>query len=269
LSNSEIKMTTPVKYKALDKTMKLAAELGTRGDMITVYWLKFYAVQEAMKIDSKANECRSWLIGQMDALEQIKKSNPDTPQIHNEQQGKKAIELRALTMFAAADKVDREMGYGKVLVKRYFSAAIMMESLRVFGEASDDFETKIKYAKWRATHIHSRLSQGQQPDPVFDDQEDELLNEQFDDDAELEAPEDPVPTAPTPSFAPPTPITPFVEPVAAPRGNSGGFVPSDENKSRAQKLAKFAVSSLDYDDVPGAIGNLKRAMALLETGAEQ
>ena len=111
-----------------------------------------------------------------------------------------------------------------------------------------------------------------------------MLNEQFDgkisfgsyrlktclpDDAELEAPEDPVPTAPTPSFAPPTPITPFVEPVAAPRGNSGGFVPSDENKSRAQKLAKFAVSSLDYDDVPGAIGNLKRAMALLETGAEQ
>ena len=70
-----------------------------------------------MKIESKAPECRSWLIAQMDALEQIKKSNPDTAQILNEQQGNKAIELRALTMFAAADKVDREMGYGKVLVK--------------------------------------------------------------------------------------------------------------------------------------------------------
>ena len=30
----------------------------------------------------------------------------------------------------------------------------MMESLKVFGEVSEDFETKIKYAKWRATHIH-------------------------------------------------------------------------------------------------------------------
>ena len=54
-------MATPAKYKALDKTMKLAAELATRGDVITVYWLKFFAVQEAMAIDSKSPECRSWL----------------------------------------------------------------------------------------------------------------------------------------------------------------------------------------------------------------
>ena len=30
----------------------------------------------------------------------------------------------------------------------------MMEALKVFGEIKADFETKIKYAKWRATHIH-------------------------------------------------------------------------------------------------------------------
>ena len=54
-------MATPAKYKALDKTMKLAAELATRGDVITVYWLKFFAVQEAMTIDSKSPECRNWL----------------------------------------------------------------------------------------------------------------------------------------------------------------------------------------------------------------
>merc|ERR1719285_45353 len=191
------------------------------------------------------------------------------------QMEKKAIELRSLTMFAAADKVDREMGYGKVLVKRYFSAAIMMESLKVFGEVSEDFETKIKYAKWRATHIHSRLSQGQQPDPVFDDQEDELLNEDLDEDILLQPPEDPVPSQ-MPQFQPEAiPQVPIVpepayipepEPVAAPR--TTGFVPSDAQKSRSQKLAKFAVSSLDYDDVPGAIDNLKKALSLLQTGQE-
>ena len=56
----------------------------------------------------------------MDGLEKIKKSNPEAKEIHTEATGKKAIELRALTMFAAADKVDREMGYGKILVKVSF-----------------------------------------------------------------------------------------------------------------------------------------------------
>ena len=62
------------------------------------------------------------------------------------------------------------------------------------------------------------------------------------------------------------------KPQAAPRsaGPSGlsGFVPSTDNIARAQKLSKFAVSSLDYEDIPSAIDNLEKALRLLKTGSE-
>ena len=53
----------------------------------------------------------------MDALERIKKEHADLDAITNESAGRATLELRALTLFAAADKIDREMGYGKNLVK--------------------------------------------------------------------------------------------------------------------------------------------------------
>ena len=56
------------------------------------------------------------------------------------------------------------------------------------------------------------------------------------------------------------------KPQAAPR--SSGFAPSSDNIARAQKLSKFAVSSLDYEDIPSAIGNLEKALRLLKTGSE-
>ena len=35
-----------------------------------------------------------------------------------------------------------------------------MESLKVFGEMDEGMLTKIKYAKFRATHIHSKMMKG-------------------------------------------------------------------------------------------------------------
>ena len=59
------------------------------------------------------------------------------------------------------------------------------------------------------------------------------------------------------------------KPQAAPRqSGSSGFVPSTDNIARAQKLSKFAVSSLDYEDIPSAIDNLEKALRLLKTGSE-
>ena len=89
---------------------------------------------------------------------------------------------------------------------------MLMESLKVFGEMDEGMITKIKYAKFRATHIHSKmmkgldenrthfrlddwsryesllngyfhLSKGEQPDPPFDDSTED----------EIEDPSDPVP----------------------------------------------------------------------------
>ena len=55
-----------------------------------------------------------------------------------------------------------------------------MECLKVFGEIGEDFAEKIKYAKWRATHIHSKLMKGETPDPVFEPDDEGILKKGWD-----------------------------------------------------------------------------------------
>ena len=58
-----------------------------------------------------------------------------------------------------------------------------------------------------------------------------------------------------------------VAPVLAPA--TGQFPSlSMEQISRAQKLCKFAVSSLDYQDSKTAVENLNKALFLIQTGQE-
>ena len=69
----------------------------------------------------------------------------------------------------------------------------------------------------------------------------------------------PAAPAPTPRLS----VAPA--PVAAP-----GQFPSlsMEQISRAQKLCKFAISSLDYQDSKTAVENLNKALYLIQTGQE-
>jgi len=55
---------------------------------------------------------------------------------------------------------------------------------------------------------------------------------------------------------PPSPASPSNQPNAA-------YQPSFENVEKAQKCAKFAVSALQFDDIPYAIENLREALKLL------
>jgi len=273
----------PQQYAALSKLLSTAKMFEARKDFVTVYWIRFHCVQEAMSIDSKSPECRKWLMTQMDWLEKLKKSDSSNEAITTELVGQSHMEQRGLGMFAVADRLDRQGEYGKNIVKTYFTSAMLMESLKVFGEMDEGMITKIKYAKFRATHIHSKMMKGEQPDPPFDDSTE---------DDEIEDPSDPVPdlgnvqinTQPTTyvpepqqptHYQPPQQPTqsyqpePYQQPQAAPRqSGSSGFVPSTDNIARAQKLSKFAVSSLDYEDIPSAIDNLEKALRLLKTGSE-
>ncbi|KAL6074785.1 Vacuolar protein sorting-associated protein vta1 [Balamuthia mandrillaris] len=46
-------------------------------------------------------------------------------------------------------------------------------------------------------------------------------------------------------------------------GASKGYVPTEENLEAASKFARFAVSALQFEDVPYAISNLQKALAHL------
>jgi len=81
-----------------------------------------------------------------------------------------------------------------------------------------------------------------------------------------------------PQYFPPQPVQ-QPPPTAAPRATNN-FIPppsgsggvgvklSVEQISKAQKLCKYAVSSLDYDDLESAILNLNKALHLCQTGQE-
>ncbi len=76
-------------------------------------------------------------------------------------------------------------------------------------------------------------------------------------------PEGPMTTPPQSFVSAPLPQPPPVVQAPAPAAQLG---PTEI--ARAQKLCKFASSSLDYDDVPGAVEFLGKAMKLLTTGKE-
>ena len=58
-------------------------------------------------------------------------------------------------------------------------------------------------------------------------------------------------------------------PVQVPDQATGGYPTlSFDQISKAQKLCKFAISSLDYQDSKTAIENLNKAMYLIQTGKE-
>lgn len=65
------------------------------------------------------------------------------------------------------------------------------------------------------------------------------------------------PIDPAPTVVAPSPIAPV-----------SGFCPNQAQKDKASKNAKYAVSSLTYDDVPGAISFLQKSLRLLQTGQE-
>ena len=65
---------------------------------------------------------------------------------------------------------------------------------------------------------------------------------------------------PAPRAPPPVP--------AAPPAAGGYPTLSYDQISKAQKLCKFAISSLDYQDSKTAVENLNKALYLIQTGQE-
>ena len=66
------------------------------------------------------------------------------------------------------------------------------------------------------------------------------------------------PAAPAPPLAALSLTTPGATPTLSP-----------EQITRAQKLCKFAISALDYQDSASAVENLTKALNLVRTGQEQ
>ncbi|XP_012674579.1 vacuolar protein sorting-associated protein VTA1 homolog isoform X2 [Clupea harengus] len=297
-------MSLPPQLKAIQHHLRTAQEHEQR-DPAVAYYCRLYAMQAGMKLDSKTPECRKFLVKLMDQLETMKNALGNHESITQEIVGHAHIENYALKMFLYADNEDRSGRFHKNMIKSFYTASLLVDVLSVFGELSEENIQHRKYARWKATHIHTCLKNGETPQPGPIGMDGEQYDDMFstEDGPSAQAPSSPPPPGYTPDQGPPTSnfnniqISPGAhapantpaelpssaepeKPVPVPRSmavvdpslmntsQQGDVRLTAEDFTRAQKYCKYAGSALQYEDVTTAIQNLQKALKLLATGKE-
>lgn len=172
--------------------------------------------------------------------------------------------------------------------------------LKTFGELDQETQQKVKYAKFKAADIIKALKEGRKPtpgppggDPLDEaanlEQQGDTGNPAVQDQPRIiqvvqpiqqhfpETPSIPPPVQPqhlnaTAPAAKPQPV-PLQQHYASitleqPQSVTGPSVPFNEDAfkamAQAQKLSKFAISALQYEDIPTALDNLQKAIETLK-----
>jgi len=284
----------PPSLKAISHYLKLAIEHDSR-DPVVGYWARLFALQAGLKLSKKEPDEQKFLIGVMDFLENYKKQNAGNEAISNEVVAQAHLENYALKLFQYADKNDRASNFNKNVVKAFFSAGQIYDVLQTFGDLTDEAEQNRKYAKWKATYIHTCLKNGETPiaGPMATEGEegfDTITPQPSSEPAEEPASggwyqpspgmsgsdlNDTMKRAPSPPKEPeksPGGFKPFNGSSSTgatyyPESVSGPILPA-EIMVKAQKYCKYAGSALNYEDVPTAIENLQKALMVLQTGRD-
>lgn len=266
----------PPSLKGIAYFIKVATEHENRDPVIS-YWTRLNALQNGMKLDRKSKESLGVLMPLMDWLEKEKSVLKENEAVTNEVVASAHIENYAIKLFSYADREDRAANFNKNVVKAFYTAGILFDTLEVFGELTPENKHMRKYSKWKAAYIHNCLKNGQTPTPG------PAANQEFDD-AEEEDEEDPSlrPTIPPSNddggataatsqlppihHQPPPPAA--VPPPMQPPPSTPRDIVDPAVTTKAQKYCKYASSALDYDDKNTAIDNLTKALNLLTQGHE-
>jgi len=292
----------PPNLKQIQHYLKTAIEHDKR-DPVVSYYCRLYALQYGMEIDKTNPDCRKFHVALMDYLEKTKKEN-DIEAIHNEVVGQAHMENYALKVFLYADNEDRAARFNKNVVKSFYSAGMLFDTLSVFGEISEDIDKNRKYAKWKAAYIHKCLKNGEMPTPG-------PMQEEGDEDGALGggppigfeqpgpsgyqprpsatnslnlpgnslSPENPSSGAHAPPSTPqeprhsqpspqPSPVQHAASTDWVPPQNAGAAPLGAGEYQRAMKYCKYASSALQYEDSQTAIDNLTKCLKLLTTGKD-
>lgn len=282
----------PAPLRGIQHYLKIAATHDQR-DPIVSYWCRLYAFQTGLKVTPKTSQGTLFLSKLMDWLEATKKEMADNEAITNDVAAQAHLENWALKLFLYADKNDRASNFGKNVIQSFFTAGMLYDILTMFGELSEEATQNRKYAKWKATYIHNCLKNGETPVPgPIDNPEggEENTGGLEDDNTHGTMPsipvpqdrrtsEDDVPSLPKsnpydPSLIPPTSSQASgsqvynPEPYSSTPQTEDGAELTLEHMDKARKFIKWAGSALNYDDVPTAVENLRKALHLLTTGQE-
>ncbi|KAK4055700.1 hypothetical protein OIV83_000246 [Microbotryomycetes sp. JL201] len=161
----------PPELKALSPYLARAKELATVEPVIS-YWCTYYALQQAIEIESKDADSNAYLLSLMDKLEQaslalpwMKEQLKDKDTVTDDAAASAYVENFAIKVFAQADNEDRAGKSSRMTAKKFLAAANFLEILGVFGDMSGEISEKIKYSKWKASDISKSLREGKKPTP--------------------------------------------------------------------------------------------------------
>jgi len=263
----------PPSLKSIQHFLKLASEHDTRDPVIS-YWSRLTALQTGLTLDKSSKEALAVLLPLMDWLEKEKSDNQENEAIAHEVVASAHVENYAMKLFLAADKADRAANFGKNVVKCFYSAGILFDVMQTFGPLTPENAHYRKYAKMKAAYIHNCLKNGETPiaGPLADGDDDDENEDQEEHQNDIPPASVNPPYAPPSAPAPaPTP-TPAVAPamsnmsISTPTGATATL--SYDKVAKAQKLCKYAISALDYQDTKTAVENLTKALHLVQTGEE-
>ncbi|KAI8369720.1 Vta1 like-domain-containing protein [Blakeslea trispora] len=273
-------MNIPTELKFISPYIQRAQELANRDPIVSYY---------AMAKGARTKETKDYLFQLLDTLEA---KTIDDEAITNDLVGYAHVENFALKVFLNADNEDRAGKASKKTAKTFLAASIFLELLKVFGELDAEVESKIKYAKWKATDIMKALREGRVPTPgppneqteeqdVLKDNTIPVISEFPSPPSNFTAPLSPPSAQPPvvtidrtsdadmlpPVSSPVAPVAPVVPAVSQISQISQISQQATVNIAQAQKNAKWAISALDYDDIKTA--RVQLLAALNEIGFNQ
>ncbi|KZW02553.1 DUF605-domain-containing protein [Exidia glandulosa HHB12029] len=153
----------PAELKTIVPYIQRANELKDR-DPVMAYWCTYYAAKVGIGLKVRAKDGRAYLMGLMDSLEKMKGQLDDSDAL-GDIAGQAYIENFALRVFDVADGEDRSGKATKATAKKFSAAACFLEVLNVFDGIEQEFNDKIRYAKWRAGEISKAVREGRTPAP--------------------------------------------------------------------------------------------------------
>ncbi|XP_076626520.1 vesicle trafficking 1 isoform X2 [Colletes latitarsis] len=278
----------PLPLKSIEQSLRIASVYDQR-DPVVSYWCRLYALQTGLKLSTKTPEETNFLLKLMDWLEMTKKESRDNEAITNDAAAQAHLENWAEKIFLFADTNDRASNITKKVAQSFFTAGLLYDVLTVIGELSENDMQKRKYAKWKATYIYNCLQNGETPIPgPIEENTDNIdleksLEEELNDSVTtMKTKEEEEAPLNTDGSTDSHNIDSFDSTRNSTSKGNAGKLPSDvkeddyyttlktegvelslEQINNAQKFIKWAGGALNYDDVPLAVTNLRKALNIL------
>ncbi|KFY74444.1 hypothetical protein V499_05523 [Pseudogymnoascus sp. VKM F-103] len=129
------------------------------------YWCEYWIVNQliARGLHNTDSECLQYTSKLMDKLEQTKSKYADDDAIIDDTAGQAYVEQFGLETFERADRAVQANKVTKQTADTFLAASTFLELLNIWGEADQEIQAKLRYAKWNAVRIIKAIKEGKDP----------------------------------------------------------------------------------------------------------